>query len=816
MFISSYDSDAIVTILFIAVLTLEVSESASVPLSVSQKDTRSSAKFNIYVPRDGKYVISVWIFDSLKFASAFTTPIADLTVAILSSPNVPRLSTKLLRFEATVGKSPENAPRPLSPNIFLVHSACPSIFFDASAKAVITEHAAFTDVTWSSVIVPSPVTKPESFPPTSGRSLVNAPSPLSPNMALAHSACPSISPPAFDNSFMTEHAILTEFNWSSVTVPRLLTKETRFEATSGRSPVNAPRPLSPNIFLAQSACPSMFLDALDNALRTSQADSTDSICSGVKVPSSVMNEFSPFPTPENSVSRSPNSPPNPKILLILSLRPALEIVDIASATISIDLAVSGFIAPMASINLEIFSPISGRPEVRPTPILEMNSPRPVPIFLRTFIPLSRNFSAIGVSVTSSPRLIMTSLTTSITPAIAAAPTRAPIASGPMSPNIATAPAKARSMTDKAIAVSIDGVTSIFLRSNNTPPIEASITDIKSVATKAIARDFISYFPPLNIRTAAAIAKRSTDKDATVSIAGAIFICSMTHNAPPIATNTRVIAPTANIASHDIFSTPESIRNAAVIAIRRIAIDSTVSIDAPISSSCIANKIAPRTTITTSIEPRLLAIPASNDLAYFVATRRRANIPIIADIDSVAASNLSFSINDKPTTAPTRIAIIPPIISNCFVQSPNLEAAFATAARETIIATIAAVPTATSLGLSKLRRAIAATSMSIPADIFSIIVPALSAYSPLNLVILTIAPNRTSTAAINARPLIISPVGIVAITFIARAINVIPAAILNIILPALFASSPHIWEIYMNRKNKVCTPDRTTPPFKISS
>ena len=122
----------------------------------------------------------------------------------------------------------------------------------------------------------------------------------------------------------------------------------------------------------------------------------------------------------------------------------------------------------------------------------------------------------------------------------------------------------------------------------------------------------------------------------------------------------------------------------------------------------------------------------------------------------------------------------------------------------------------SLGSSKLRIAIAATSTSIPADIFSIIVPALSAFFPLNLVILTIAPNRTSTAAINTSPLIISPVGTVAITFIARAINAIPAAILNIILPALLASSPHIWEIYMNRKNRVCTPERTTPPFKISS
>ena len=230
----------------------------------------------------------------------------------------------------------------------------------------------------------------------------------------------------------------------------------------------------------------------------------------------------------------------------------------------------------------------------------------------------------------------------------------------------------------------------------------------------------------------------------------------------------------------------------------------------------AHKIAPRATITISIAPRLFAIPASNDLAYLVATRRRANIPIIADIDSVAASNLSFSINDRPTTAPTRIVIMPPIISNCFVQSPNLEAALATAARETIIATIAAVPTAMSLGSSKLRIAIAATSTSIPADIFNIIVPALSAFSPLNLVILTIAPNRTSTAAINTRPLIISPVGTVAITFIAKAINAMPAAILNIILPALLASSPHIWEIYMNRKNRVCTPERTTPPFKISS
>ena len=385
----------------------------------------------------------------------------------------------------------------------------------------------------------------------------------------------------------------------------------------------------------------------------------------------------------------------------------------------------------------------------------------------------------------------------------------------MSPNIATAPAKARSMTDKAIAVSMDGATSIFLRQDNTQPIRRSIKDIAAMPT--IASVVTKTNGPLIMRSAAAIAKRSTDKDATVSIAGAIFINPITHNAPPIKTSIPVITAIPIIA--DLVTKtngPLIIRSAAAIDKRRIDKDPTVSIDAPISSSCMAHKIAPRATITTSIAPRLLAIPASNDLAYLVAARRRANIPIIADIDSVAASNLSFSINDKPTTAPTRIVIIPPIMSSCFVQSPNLEAALATAAREAIIATIAAVPTAMSLTSSKLRMAIAATSTSIPADIFNIIVPALSAFSPLNLVILTIAPNRTSTAAINTRPLIISPVGTVAITFIARAINVIPAAILNIILPALFASSPHICEIYINRKNKVCTPERTTPPFKISS
>ena len=250
------------------------------------------------------------------------------------------------------------------------------------------------------------------------------------------------------------------------------------------------------------------------------------------------------------------------------------------------------------------------------------------------------------------------------------------------------------------------------------------------------------------------------------------------------------------------------RKVAAIAIRRIAIDATVSMDDLISSARIAHKIAPRAMTMPSITPRFLIVPISNELTYLVATRRRANVPIIADIDAVAASNLSFSMNDNPITAPIRTVIIPPIISNCFVQSPNLEAAFATAARETIIAIIAAVPIATSLGSSKLRIAIAPTSTSIPADIFSIIVPALSAFSPLNLVILTIAPNRTSTAAINTRPLIISPVGTVAITFMAKAINAIPAAILNIILPALFALSLHILEISINLKNNASTPERT--------
>ena len=192
-------------------LTLEVSESASVPLSVSQKDTRSSAKFNIYVPRDGKYVISVWIFDSLKFANAFTTPTADLTVAIFSSPNVPSLPTKSERFEATVGKSPENAPRPLSPNIFLAQSACPSISPPAFDNSVITEHAILTEANCSSVSIPSLPTKSLRFSPTSERSLVNAPSPLSPNIALVHSACPLTILPAFASSSITEHAILTEF-----------------------------------------------------------------------------------------------------------------------------------------------------------------------------------------------------------------------------------------------------------------------------------------------------------------------------------------------------------------------------------------------------------------------------------------------------------------------------------------------------------------------------------------------------------------------------------------------------------------------------
>ena len=209
-FISPSEFSAMDAMLLITVLTLDVIESADVPFSLSQKDTRSSAKFNIYVPRDGKYVISIWRFESLKFANAFTTPTADLTVAILSSPNVPSLSTKLLRFEATVVKSLENTPRPLSPNIFLVHSAWPSIFFDASAKAVITEHAYSTDSTCVLVIVPSLPTKSERFSPASGRSPVNTPSPLSPNIVLAHSACPSISLPAFASSSIIEHAILTE------------------------------------------------------------------------------------------------------------------------------------------------------------------------------------------------------------------------------------------------------------------------------------------------------------------------------------------------------------------------------------------------------------------------------------------------------------------------------------------------------------------------------------------------------------------------------------------------------------------------------
>ena len=267
---------------------------------------------------------------------------------------------------------------------------------------------------------------------------------------------------------------------------------------------------------------------------------------------------------------------------------------------------------------------------------------------------------------------------------------------------------------------------------------------------------------------------------------------------------------------ETLSTESNMRKVAAIAIRRMDIDATVSIDDLISSAWIAHKIAPRAMTIPSITPRFLIVPTSNELTYLVAINRRANIPIIDDIDAVAANNLSFSINDNPTTAPTRIAIIPPIISNCFVQSPNFEAAFATAAREVIIATIAAVPTATVSGFSKLRRAIAATSISIPADIFRSIVPALSAYSPLNLDTITIAPNRTSIADINARPLIISPVGILAINFIAIAINVIPAAIFSIILPTLFASFLHILEINMNLKNKDSTPAIVIRPFKTSS
>ena len=166
-------------------------------------------------------------------------------------------------------------------------------------------------------------------------------------------------------------------------------------------------------------------------------------------------------------------------------------VDIAFDTIFIPSAVSGFIELKYSINLETFSPISGRPDVRPTPILEINSPMPFPIFLRISIPFPRNFSAIGTFVASSPRPIMTSLTTSITPAIATAPTRAPTARGPMIPNIATAPANARSNTERARAVSIDGATSIALRANNTPPIARSITDIASVASIATPIDFRS-------------------------------------------------------------------------------------------------------------------------------------------------------------------------------------------------------------------------------------------------------------------------------------------------------------------------------------
>ena len=204
-----------------------------------------------------------------------------------------------------------------------------------------------------------------------------------------------------------------------------------------------------------------------------------------------MNDFSPSPTLGRSSLRSSNKPPIPKILLNLSARPAPAMVDMAFDTIFMPSAVSGFIELKYSINLEIFSPISGRPDVRPTPILEINSPMPFPIFLRISIPFPRNFSAIGVLLASSPRPIMTSLTTSITPVIATAPTRAPTASGPMIPNIATAPAKARSITERARAVSIDGATSIALRANNTPPIARSITDIASVASIATPIDFRS-------------------------------------------------------------------------------------------------------------------------------------------------------------------------------------------------------------------------------------------------------------------------------------------------------------------------------------
>ena len=190
----------------------------------------------------------------------------------------------------------------------------------------------------------------------------------------------------------------------------------------------------------------------------------------------------------------------------------------------------------------------------------------------------------------------------------------------------------------------------------------------------------------------------------------------------------------------------------------------------------------------SAEVGNLAIVIFDKAAVTPAKVVTSILKAVADANTPCVSSIIVNKAIIPANAPTTPTITSMVVCAFLPTFANLVTP-TSAAKHSIIESIAAVAKAIFSGLIRLRIAIAATIIRIAADIFISIVPALSACSPANLDMYTIAPNNASNPAITVMPLTISLVDILLTSFIVIANIPIAAAMPNSIRPALLALFP---------------------------
>ena len=160
--------------------------------------------------------------------------------------------------------------------------------------------------------------------------------------------------------------------------------------------------------------------------------------------------------------------------------------------------------------------------------------------------------------------------------------------------------------------------------------------------------------------------------------------------------------------------------------------------------------------------------------------RRARTTAIDPIRTTNApvEDMALSTGSCPTknNTPPRTPTATEIRINVAVDFCTYLVMYMIKANIPIKAAIQAVPTATFVVSRSVNIAIAPTKISNDADNLSIIVPALSAFSPLNFERYVKAPNKTLIAVITRTPFSASPGSIPAMIFIATPIRIIDADI----------------------------------------